>query len=338
MERSSFMKRHFLCGLMAVGMATSFAFAQANPRTPAAAQPAAAGQQGNIPAELDRTLKAHFPNAKYSVSGEHEQDGVRVYNVQITPQNGQGWTAEATEHGDFLATGARKVDINSVPANVREVLSGIWRSPPQEIDDELATFYLVTIGAPGANTGGTAASAGSRLYELRLDATGRLLDIKAPTQLHHENWQSLPNAPQNVASQLEQVGKQRYPNAQMVGVKQEPNNAGYQLRFTINGADGWMITDENQQVVSEASTLDKNRLPKPVTDSINTLFKGDRIAWAAREDVHFYQARINEGNEPVTLRVQPNGDVLSVHTRGGQEINQAVTAGQRQRGQRNRSR
>ena len=117
------MKRPILCTVLATVMAASLVFAQANPRNPAAAQPAAAGQQGNVPAELDRTLKTHFPNAKYSVSGEHDMAGVRVYNVQITPQNGQPWTAEATEHGDFLATGARKVDINSVPANYSSPLT-----------------------------------------------------------------------------------------------------------------------------------------------------------------------------------------------------------------------
>lgn len=330
------MRRALLGALLATGVMTGVSLAQTpRPASPAAAQPAAANQQGNQnePAPMRQAIQSHFPNAQSQIQGQREEDGVRVYQVRITPQNGQPVDATVTEYGDFLDSGSDLgTNVQSLPPGVRELTQSIWKNPPANVRQMMGTYYWVTVGAPGTRAAGLAQAAGSNVYALRFDGAGRLLDIKAPSQLHAENWQAFQNAPADVSQKLTQMAQARYRNAKVQAVKQIPGQSGfYEVRFQINGQDGWLRADPNGVISDEATTIAVNLLPKPVQQTINSTFNGDRVIWAARDDIHFYQVQENVGNQEVAIRVQPDGDVLSVH-QGRMPQQGAIPAGQRQRG------
>jgi len=317
------MTRQILCAALAIGAMTYGTFAQRLPNP--------AGQNPNLPRELQQGVQREFPGGKVKVERESTVNGVRLFELRVTPANGQSLLTTMTQFGETIDL-SQEANANpaTIPPSAREVVTEIWRTPPSEVRPVMGRFFWVTIGAPGANTAGLAAAAGSHIYELRFDATGQLLDLKSPTQLHHGNWQAFGDAPANLRTKLEQIVARRYPQARIAAAKELPGAMDmYEVRFTINGADGWVDCDANGDVASEATTIAVNELPQPVQKTINATFRGDRVVWAARNDIRFYEFREDVGNEAVTLRVQPDGEVLSLRTA---RESGAIPASLRQRG------
>ena len=311
------MRTQLLCTALAIGAASTIALAQRNARQ---AQPANAN--------VESALKSQFPNATISIGAEHTVNGVRTYDITVTPANGAAETGEATEQGEILTLTEGGGNASNLPPGAREFTEGIWRTPPSQIRRMMGRYYWVTIGGAGARNAGLAEAAGSTLYELQFDATGRLLDIKSPTQLHASNWRNMPEAPADVKAKLQQFAQQHWPQSKPVDVKQIPGTNGfYQVRATINNTDAWIDTDANGDIASEASTVQVSQLPRPVQDAINNTFKGDKVVWAARNDVHFYEINETVENQMVTMRIEPDGDVLRVHTSAAAEGRAIPAAG-----------
>src|SRR5206468_4151083 len=146
-----------------------------------------------------------------------------LYEVDVAPPTGQPFRAVATERGDIVSS-AQHLDGNTpLPPGIAALTRDIFRVAPADLWAMTATYYWVTVAAPGARIGATAQEAGSQQYAIRFDPIGRVLEVKSPEQLHATGWRTFADAPAPVAQRLQQVGQQHVPGAAVAGVKQVPN-------------------------------------------------------------------------------------------------------------------
>jgi hypothetical protein len=327
------MRSQFLCAALALGAISTVSMAK---NELGQLIDAATGQksQGSTqePAAVRQAVEKAYPGSQSQVQDKRTENGIQIYDVRITPKSGPATFATLTGSGEFLSSGNDLgANPQNLPADVKEFAEGIWKNPPTDVRAMQSTYYYVNVGAGGAGNTAGAADRNSHTYELRFDPAGRLIDIKSPNQIRHADWQTLANAPADVTSQLEQFVRQRYAGSQPVAVKMIPKAPGfYQVRFTLNGGDGWMITDANHNISDEATTLPIGQLPPAINATLTNTFNGDHVIWAARDEVRYYQLRETIGNQLLTMRVQPDGNVLSVHN--GERAGQAIPAAAHQNG------
>jgi hypothetical protein len=96
-----------------------------------------------------------------------------------------------------------------------------------------------------------------------------------------------------------------------------PAGEGYYIA-TLDTEDGKVdvVANENGTVYSQREHLDRDKLPAPVKESIDRMFANANIRKAYRTTYDYYQFNTQStGGDQVTIRVRPNGDIMSVANR-----------------------
>ena len=102
-----------------------------------------------------------------------------------------------------------------------------------------------------------------------------------------------------------------------------------------NGKDAKITVNNTGRILSEMEEIDRNDIPKPVSEAIDRLFSGEKVQRAYREETEYYQFQENtSGGDRVTIKIRPNGDVLSIHNPAAQQDDRdaAQTARSRESG------
>ncbi|MDB5937443.1 MAG: hypothetical protein JWQ01_4787, partial [Massilia sp.] len=140
------MKKWMVYSFVAVGLMTSVTLAKRDP-------------------DVNKAVKAEYPDAQTQVLNVREINGVKVSNVHITTKDGET-TAQVTEYGDFLNYGLPRGKTGAYMEVVRANTEGLFKTPPSDVQIFRATNYVVDL--PGAN---------NQSYQATFDAVGRLSDL-----------------------------------------------------------------------------------------------------------------------------------------------------------------
>jgi hypothetical protein len=275
-------------------------------------------------ATAERALASLYPGATFRLGQPKDVEGTQVYDATVVTPRGET-LAQVTEFGDFLVSGAPASE-EAAPAPVREVVEGLFKNT-QDADALVATQYLVYV-RPGRG-----------LYELRLDAAGRLLDVTSQRQLRDQANDPAGKVSDDVRKRLTQAAQTRFANAKLDSVESWSEAEGfYVANITDKGRKGFVIADDRGTVVSQRIDIDVKDLPRPVVRTVNELFDTAKIRSAQKGELQYWQMEQKVGGETVTLKIRPNGDVMSIDSDQPtvRPEEQAVVASQKQKRKNNR--
>jgi len=309
-------------------MITSAALAAFGMGTMLTADSAQAAKKQRGVDEVQQALKEQYPDAKLEKTGDRQINGVQVSDYRVTTKEGDS-TAEITQYGDFVLWGKPRVATQgqamSQPA--RDTLSGLFKGSTNDVDVFQTTFYAVDVQT-ASNKGGK-----QQTFRLRFDPVGRLRTVEKVTAENKGNGmiEGMDKATGADAQKAQDYAKKYVKDANVESVYSVPGEEGFYL-VDMKGSDGKdeKITVSNAgRILSQIEQLDKGELPPPVTQAIDQYFNGERIQTAYREDSEFYQLNQQAAGGNVTIRIRPDGEVMSVSNPQAEE-DRASTASERQ--------
>lgn len=312
------MKKHLLYTFVALTGAATLSYAQQNPINAvreaarnASGQNSASAEQGRGAAE--KAIEKYYGNgAKVKIAGEHEVNGVRVYTADVT-YSGGSTVASATADGHLIETG-RPSSANALPEAVRQVTQGVFQATPSNIDD-IENHYFYAHLASGGHT-----------YIVKIEATGRIIEIKSPEQLREDAAKNEQTAAGAQRQQIEKLVQQHFPKARVTDVRTALHMPGYYQAFVSEAeGSGYIILSPQNEVAMYRLPQTRNELPQAVQRTLSTVLKGDQIKAVGRGVDREFRVSENVGTEQVTLWVGLNGDVERV----GEKAERAITAGHR---------
>ena len=248
---------------------------------------------------VDKALAQMYPDASHDVREPKTVNGIRVYDVDIRTNAGQNTFAQVTEYGDFLVSGV-PATAEAAPAAVREATEGLFRDAP-DTDAFLSTSYYVYIRAPGGED-----------YQVRLDAAGRLLDIRSLKELHAEVPEKRESAPDSEHNRLVEAARSRFGEVEIKEMFRSPDAPGvYTVTLTRDGRKGFVTVGENNAVYSQRTDIDTRDLPEPVVRTVRDVFSAD-IRNAEKGETQYWQFRQRVGDDTLTLKIRPTGEIMDV--------------------------
>jgi uncharacterized membrane protein YkoI len=279
------MRRNFIIGCVVVTLACGAALAQRNKA-------------------VDRALKAQYPEATTEVVGSRTVNGVKVNEVSVKTKDGESM-ALVTNEGDFLVSGM-PVNPRTMPEAASRALSGLFKNNPTDVERNVATSYTTEV------------EAGGKLYALRFDPVGRLRDIGNEAEIQAGDFSKTDDSTSDRAKKVRDIATKRFEGSKVSEIHlYPPAGEGYYIA-TLDTEDGKVdvVANEAGSVYTQREHLDRDKLPAPVKDQIDKMFAGANIKNAYRTTYEYYQFNTQStGGEAVTIRVRPNGDILSVANR-----------------------
>ncbi|CAN5659026.1 hypothetical protein BH09PLA1_BH09PLA1_22580 [soil metagenome] len=253
---------------------------------------------------VDKALKQQYPDAKTEVIGSKTVNGVKVNEVRVTTKDGDS-TALVTDAGDFLVSGT-PVNPKLMPQAASRALSGLFKNNPSDVERNIATSYTTEV------------EAGGKLYALRFDPVGRLRDISNEAEIKRADLSKTDMSTSDSANKVRELASKRYDGAKVSEIHlYPPAGEGFYVA-TMDTEDGRVdfVADANGTVYSQRQQLDKDKLPAPVRDTIEKMFTSANIKNVYRTTYDYYQFNAQStGGDLVTIKVRPNGDILSVANR-----------------------
>jgi len=297
------MKRVLLCSVLALGMAA----------------PAVYGaKQKKQESEVQQALKERYPDAKTEITGTHEVNGVKVYDVKVTNKMGDS-TAQITDYGDFLMYGMPH-EYSNVQSSIAQNVGGLFSSKPEDIDMYRVTNYYVEF--KGGN---------NKNYTARYDAVGHLKDIMSSSEIAREAGKNAHGAEvtdKKAVDQAQGYLKRELPNAQIDKVYQAEQGSDFWYVTTKDG--GELIVNKGGLVYSFREPLAKEDFPEPIAAAIKQTFTApiDKL-WRGEFEYYQFDQQSQRGT-PIVVKMRPNGDIMEVRNDAAAQEEQAVQAKSKQ--------
>jgi hypothetical protein len=287
---------------LSIPTATSRVFAAA----PAAAQP------------YEAELQHEFPGAAMQDAGTKQINGVQVHEVKVNTANGPS-NATVTENGDILLANIPH-KASELPPDVAAVSQGLFGTAPTNVESFIVNNYIVNI-----------TTSNGKGYELKIDGTGRIDDIDTKQMSQYENPKNQPKASSADVGKLTKLIQQNFPDAKVHDVHQSPTSPGwYSVDFTTkDGKYAFISMNEDNRVRSYAVQMSQNELPKAVQQTVSEI-KGAKVNGVLHYTTHFWELQESVNGDTLTIKVKPDGDILSVESAGAKQTREAVTASHKQ--------
>jgi len=307
------MKKQILCSFLATGLMVGFTAGVAEAAKPKKEE-----------SEVQKSLKAAYPDAETKITGTADVNGVKVHDVTVKTKDGES-TAQVTEYGDFLMYGVPH-EYGSIRRAIQQDIGGVFKSTPEDIEMYRVTNYFVDFKPPKGKP-----------FTARFDAVGRLLDIES-TEAAQAKGQS---AGDDQKKQQQQAGeritdeskvaratkyaKRELPDREVEAVYWSPEQGEGFVRVALKGG-GDIIVNQEGQVYSIRQKIDKEEFPEPVAKTIQGIFTAP-IANLYRGEYEYYQfSQQSQQGSPIVVKMRPNGDILDVQNQEAQQSEQAVQA------------
>ena len=260
--------------------------------------------------DVNRALKKEYPDATTEVMGVRTVNGVKVSDVKITTKHGETM-AKVTEYGDFVLVGESRGD-NNVSKPALETLNGLFKKGQQDVDCYRVTSYLVDVKSE------------RKWFRLRYDPVGELHDIYNEAEMKRDDIKNLEKVDRkDHADKADDYARKYMEGAKVEGVYKSPEDDDF---FIVDmkqkdGRDGRITLSNVGRILSEREEIDVNEIPKPVLDGMDQMFDRTKIARAYRYEYEYYQFdKVSSSGDRVSVKIRPNGDVLSVHNEGSARV------------------
>jgi hypothetical protein len=267
---------------------------------------------------VQKALQDKYPDAKVNIERTHKVNGVTVTDAKITTKDGGESSAQVTEYGDFLLWGMpRKAGMSGVSKPAAATVTGLFKGTPEDVDLFWVTNYLVDIGA------------GTKTFRLRFDPVGHLRDIDSSAAIRESTAQGMTAASKGSADKITGYAKKYFPDSKINNVYQSPEADDFFVvdMTSKDGKNQRLVLSADNKVLGRRDQVTRDDLPQPVGEAIDRLFNGEKIKNVYRDDFQYYEIdQKDAAGDTITVRVRPNGDVLTIQNTKADEEEKAQTA------------
>lgn len=277
----------------------------------------------DAPKKVQRQAEQLFPDSKLDIQSGREINGLKTYDVNVEGRNEEGparASAVLTENGDIVMSSQRRTDGAPTPA-VERVAKGLFDMPMNDYDAVSQTYYLIDTSANG------------RDYQIKIDATGRIRDAQTQRNVEMEDVSQYSKAEGENRDNVINFVKKWHEGAKIGEVYEYTPMPGYYLvQYTRDsGEESQIIMNREGRVYQEITGFSQDHLPRPVSDTLDQVLKGAKINNVTRADINYYEFQREVGDDTLTLRIRPNGEIVQIRSLQGQQAdNEARTASERQ--------
>jgi hypothetical protein len=227
--------------------------------------------------------------AKTDFYAKHVLNGVTTWDVDVKNANGQSM-AVVTTAGEYLVQG-RPIPPSEVPTAVQTTVQDLFKTPPPNLGLVKTFQYLVGI------------KSGKDSYEVRTDATGRILKITPYSDRRFANPAKWPEAQANDKQVINGYVTKAWAGVTPQDVRVlDPAHGLYLATFTQNGGTGYAEINGGGFIALIQQPIDASKLPPAAAKSIGQFFKSDQTL-----SVHEIREQLYEAEEIA------NGAMLSTH-------------------------
>lgn len=273
-----------------------------------------AAKQKKQESEVEKALKDAYPDAQTQITGSHDVNGTKVYDIKVTNKSGDS-TAQVTEYGDFLMYGVPH-EYGAVNQLIESNIAGVFASKPQDVEMYRVTDYGVDF--KNRQNG--------KIFTAKFDAVGRLKDVSNATEMREEAKEAKGQEITDAATlrQAADYVKRELPGAQVAKVYQAGGEGGFWYVQTADGGD--LIVNKGGQVLSLRQPIQNDDLPEPVVNSIKQIFQAEiQKLWRSEDEYYQFDEQSQIG-QPVVVKMRPNGDILEVRNDAARAEEQALQA------------
>ena len=284
-----------------------------------------AAKQKKQETEVEKALKDAYPDAQTQITGSHDVNGTKVYDIKVTNKSGDS-TAQVTEYGDFLMYGVPH-EYGAINQSIESNVSGVFAGKPQDVEMYRTTDYYVDF--KNRQSG--------KPFTAKFDAVGRLKDVSNASEMKQEASEARGKEITDDASRkkAESYVKRELPNAQISKIYQAGGEGGFWYVQTADGGD--LVVNPAGQVLSLRQPIQKEDLPEPVVNSIKQIFQAEiQKVWRG-EDEYYQFSEQSQVGQPVVVKMRPNGDILEVRNDAARQEEQALQAKSKQGASKNAS-
>jgi hypothetical protein len=250
--------------------------------------------------DVAKAIKSRYADAKTEVTGHREINGVKVYQVKVSTDEGDS-IAEITEYGDFLLYGVPLQAGKGLPKSASETLESLFKAKPDDVDQYRATSYLVDVDS------------GKKTFRMRFDAVGRLLDVDTAQDVK-EAMSHLDKATDAGAKKASERALKWNSGLTVENVYFADDSHEYYLVDLKNkaGKDATITVSAAGNVSAFRNEIPKADIPEPVMATMNKLFDTAKLKTAYKAEYQFYEfvQKIDDGE--LLVRVRANGDIMSI--------------------------
>ena len=284
-----------------------------------------AAKQKKQESEVEKALKDAYPDAQTQITGSHDVNGTKVYDIKVTNKAGDS-TAQVTEYGDFLMYGVPH-EYGAVNQLIESNIAGVFAAKPSDVEMYRATDYYVNF--KNRQSG--------KLFTAKFDAVGRLKDVSNAQEMKQEASELHGKEITDEASLKKAASyvKREIPNAEVSKVYQAGGEGGFWYVQTKDGGD--LVVNPAGQVLSLRQTIQKDELPEPVVSSIKQIFQAEITGLSRGEDEYYQFSEQSQVGQPVIVKMRPNGDILEVRNDAARAEEQALQAKAKQGASKNPS-
>ncbi|MBC7784672.1 MAG: hypothetical protein H7144_12610 [Burkholderiales bacterium] len=252
--------------------------------------------------EVESAIKRRYPGAETEILGRKTINDVRVFDVKVTTRDGES-RAQITEGGDFVLYGQPK-KLDQLNPMAAQTLQGLFGSVPSNIDMYRTTQYAVDIEAQGG-----------KQFRIHFDAVGRVRNVDNGNEIDRDSLSSLKRANDAGAREAEKFAIGWLPNTTSGGVYHSENAQGFYVVACKyeNGTTVLFECNHRGVVYGYRQELEKGNIPAPVQQALEPFVAKARVKQVYRMEFEYFEFQQPLGKrEPYTVRVRPNGDILSI--------------------------
>jgi len=272
------------------------------------------------PKKVQRAVENIYPDKTVTVEPSRTINGVPTFEAVVENRKGDAKNMTIlTENGDIVMSSQRRTDGAPTPA-VERIAKELFKMPMNDYQAIEQTFYFV-------NT-----DLGGNVYQLKIDATGRIRDVQTERDLRLSDISGYEKASGSDRDAVIGFVQKWHDNAKAGEVYQYQPIPGYYLvqYTTAEGDKGEAILNRTGRVYQEITGMKTESLPRPVRQAIDESIAGAKIQSVMRGDMRYYEFQRPAGNDTLRLRIRPNGEIVQVFNQRTDEEDRAVTAGERQ--------
>jgi hypothetical protein len=284
-----------------------------------------AAKQKKQESEVEKALKDAYPDAQTQITGSHDVNGTKVYDIKVTNKSGDS-SAQVTEYGDFLMYGVPH-EYGAISKSIESNVSGVFAGKPQDVEMYRSTDYYIDF--KNRQTG--------KPFTAKFDAVGRLKDVSNTREMKEEAAEAHGKEITDEGSRAKAASyvKREIPGAEVSKVYQAGDSEGFWYVQTKDGGD--VIVNPAGQVLSLRQPIQKDELPEPVVSSIKQIFQAEITKLWRGEDEYYQFSEQSQIGQPVVVKMRPNGDILDVRNDAARAEEQALQAKAKQGASKNAS-
>ncbi|MCB2156316.1 PepSY-like domain-containing protein [bacterium] len=257
----------------------------------------------SLPPAIQAAIEAASPGAEVMGARMENEDGVKCFEVRATSPSGARMEFKVSPIGDVIEI-EEECEAADAPAAIRTHLKNLFPgSDMEELERKTCTVYAAE------------KEFGPTVYEVQIDASGRLLSIEAENEGADEEDEDSAEAVD--VTQLPEAVRSAVPSAQVKRAMLESEDGTLVYEVLVTNSDGAtlevVVTTDGALIETEQRTT-LEALPATVRHTLESVLPGSDLDELERKQIVLYEAEFEGEELSCEVQMDATGRILKTES------------------------